>query len=83
MATLTVRNISDDVKSKLRQIAARNGHSMEEEARRILQRSVYQESEKNFGSKIVAICAEFNGVDLEIPPRSLPRAVPEIFELDS
>jgi plasmid stability protein len=34
MATLTIRKLPDDVKQDLRERAARNGHSLEEEARR-------------------------------------------------
>jgi len=36
MATLTVRNLPDEVRERLRQRAARAGHSMEAEARAIL-----------------------------------------------
>ena len=36
MAQLVVRKLDDDVKERLRQRAARNGHSMEEEVRAIL-----------------------------------------------
>lgn len=36
MASLTIRKLPDDVKHDLRQIAARNGRSLEEEARRAL-----------------------------------------------
>lgn len=36
MASLTIRNIDDDVKNRLRVRAARRGASMEEEARAIL-----------------------------------------------
>ena len=39
MSTLTVRNIDDDLKQRLRLEAARHGHSMEEEVRRILRRA--------------------------------------------
>ena len=38
MATITVRNLDDDVKELLRIAAAKKGHSMEEEARLILNR---------------------------------------------
>lgn len=37
MATLTIRNIDAAVKERLRVRAAEHGHSMEAEARRILQ----------------------------------------------
>ncbi|MCA1654025.1 MAG: hypothetical protein ABR588_02140 [Sphingomicrobium sp.] len=36
MASLTIRKLPDDVKHELRQVAARNGRSLEEEARRAL-----------------------------------------------
>ena len=40
MASLTIRNIEDDTKERLRVRAARQGRSMEEEARLILRRAV-------------------------------------------
>ena len=40
MATLTIRNLPDDVRKRLRVRAAENGHSMEAEARQILAASV-------------------------------------------
>ena len=36
MATLTIRNLDDETKARLRVQAAVHGHSMEEEARQIL-----------------------------------------------
>lgn len=45
MARLTVRDLPDDVHSRLRVRAARAGHSMEEEARRILADAVAPDSE--------------------------------------
>ena len=36
MSTLTIRNIDDATKDKLRQVAALHGRSMEEEVRTIL-----------------------------------------------
>jgi plasmid stability protein len=40
MAQLLVRNLDDDVKARLRVLAAEHGHSMEEEVRAILRRAV-------------------------------------------
>lgn len=80
MATLTIRNVDENVKQKLRQMAARQGHSMEEEVRQILNRTVYQEAEKGLGTRIAAIFAELNGVELDIPPRSLARPAPTFLE---
>ena len=42
MASLTIRNIDDELKERLRVRAAQQGHSMEEEARLILQRDQYR-----------------------------------------
>ena len=40
MASITIRNLDDGVKRRLRVRAAENGRSMEEEARDILRRTV-------------------------------------------
>ena len=45
MASITIRNLDDDVKTRLRTRAAANGHSMEEEARLILGEAVRRETE--------------------------------------
>ena len=37
MASITIRNLDDDLKQRLRVRAAERGHSMEQEARNILQ----------------------------------------------
>jgi plasmid stability protein len=38
MASITIRNLDDDIKQRLRVRAAEHGRSMEEEAREILRR---------------------------------------------
>ena len=43
MATITIRNLSDEVKQKLRLRAARHNRSMEAEAREILRRGLQDE----------------------------------------
>ena len=80
MTTLTIRNLKEETKAKLRQQAAQKGHSMEEEARRILDRAVNQEAEqeeKGFATFVQEIVAEYGGFDLEIPPRSTVRPAPD------
>jgi plasmid stability protein len=42
MATLTIRNVPDDVRDRLRVRAARNGRSMEAEARALLAEAVVE-----------------------------------------
>ena len=44
MASITIRNLDDDVKTRLRVRAADNGRSMEEEARLILRGAVGRKS---------------------------------------
>ena len=50
MATLTVRNVSDEVHRALRVRAARHGHSMEAEVRQILESAVSPEGRVKLGS---------------------------------
>ena len=50
MATLTVRNITDEVHRALRVRAARHGHSMEAEVRGILESAVSPERRVKLGS---------------------------------
>jgi plasmid stability protein len=80
MATLTIRNLNDETKYKLRQQAARHGHSMEEEARRILNRAVHKAERKGLGTLIAQEFSAIGGVELEIPPRSFPRPAPSFAE---
>lgn len=37
MATLTIRNVSDELVERLKSVAARHGHSMEQEVRLLLE----------------------------------------------
>lgn len=46
MATLTVRNIDEELKARLRGAAARHGHSMEEEVRQILRERLLEQDHK-------------------------------------
>lgn len=77
MASLTIRNIEDEVKASLRLRAAKHGRSMEEEARRILRRSLVQErAATGLGSRIAGRFAAQGGVELPAVSRSLPRPSP-------
>ncbi|HEJ9096480.1 TPA: plasmid stabilization protein [Serratia odorifera] len=70
MATITVRNLDDEVKELLRISAAKNGHSMEEEARMILKQALVKKPPRyGLGTWMHQQFAEFGGVELEIPPR--------------
>ena len=78
MASITIRNLDDEVKTRLRVRAATNGRSMEEEARVILREAVKEEaSEKGLGTKLHKLFKPFGGVELEIPPREPMREPPD------
>lgn len=78
MASITIRNLDDDVKSRLRKRAAGNGRSMEEEARLILAHAVEREvvPARGLGTAIHELFKPFGGVDLELPPREPMREPP-------
>ena len=78
MASITVRNLDDGLKRRLRIRAAENGRSMEQEAREILKHALEEEAVpvRNLGSVIRARFAPLGGVKLEIPPREPMRDPP-------
>lgn len=77
MAAISVRDLDEDVASKLKMRAARHGRSMEAEVRAILTEAVASgEGEQfNLAQAIRKAFATVGGAELEIPPRQdLPRA---------
>ncbi len=77
MASITVRNLDDEVKTRLRVRAAKHHRSMEEEVRIILREAVERrESPRNLASAIRARMAPLGGVALELPPRGPMREPP-------
>ncbi len=78
MASVTIRNLPDDVKQGLRERAARNGRSLEDEARRALVALVRPEPaepRKSIGEMLYDMSRP--GIDLPIPPRSRAR-IPDV-----
>jgi plasmid stability protein len=74
MASLTIRRLPEDVKQDLRERAARNGRSLEEEARRALialVRPDAPQARRSIGQILYE--ASRPGLDLPIPPRSRAR----------
>ena len=70
MASITIRNLDDDVKTQLRIRASASGHSVEEEVRLILLKAVKREpTPENLASAIRRRFAPLGGVELEIPAR--------------
>ena len=78
MASITVRNLEEELKSRLRIRAAENGWSMEEEARHILRSALYGQPapQQNLAIAIRARFAPLGGVELGLPPRSPIRQPP-------
>lgn len=71
MASITIRNLDDDLKARLRVIAASHGRSMEEEVRVILAEALAKHDKPSgLGSRIHKRFAALGGVDLELPPRT-------------
>ena len=84
MATLTIRNLDDELKSRLRIRAARHDRSMEEEVRAIL-RDVLSEHEPvegliGIGTRIRKRLEDLGGVEIELPERADKPRVPQSFE---
>ena len=79
MASITIRNLDDGVKTRLRMQAAGNGRSMEEEARLILAEAVDREPSlaKGLGTAIHELFKPLGGVELELPPREPMREPPK------
>lgn len=78
MATITVRNLEEELKRRLRIRAAEHGKSMEEEVRDILRAALEQEpvTGKDIVSIIRAHVEPLGGIELELPPREPIREPP-------
>ena len=81
MASITIRNLDEDLKQRLRIRAAEKGTSMEQEVRDILRMSLYSGRPKarNLAETIKSRFAPLGGVELKIPPRE-PMPEPPIFD---
>ena len=75
MPGLSVRKLDDETLSRLRVRAARNGVSMEEEARRILKEAVG--APERLGDLALRIFGPGHGVDLSLPERT-PHEPPDL-----
>ncbi len=76
MATLTVRELDEDVKVRLRVRAAENGRSMEAEVRAILAEALADPPARfGLGSRLRARAMDLHFVDVDLPVREdTPRA---------
>jgi antitoxin FitA len=79
MATLTIRQLDEKIKARLRIRAAHRGCSMEEEAREILRSALtaIPPAKRNLAEAIRLRFAFYDGVELELPHRGAMRKPPE------
>jgi plasmid stability protein len=80
MASITIRRLDDALKARLRVRAARQGRSMEEEARHILKAGLTEEPMRslNLAESIRRRIAPIGGVELALPPREPVRRPPKL-----
>lgn len=82
MASITIRNLDEALKARLRVRAAHHGRSMEDEARDILRSALAQEagSPVSLAASIRQRFAPLGGVDLPERPREPMREPPRLDE---
>ena len=79
MASITIRNLAPAVKERLRLRAAQQGHSMEAEAREILQSALDRPPRPETLTGIMReLFGPEHGVELELPPREPGRVPPTL-----
>ena len=80
MASITIRQLNDGLKARLRLRAARHGRSMKEEARVLLKEGLASEpaSRLNLAEAIRRHLAPLGGVELRTPKRELVRRPPPL-----
>ncbi len=80
MASVTIRNLDEKTKTRLRVRAARHGRSMEEEARTLLRTALLEDSVGggNLADAIRARFRRLGGVQLRLPARELMREPPKL-----
>jgi plasmid stability protein len=74
MAAVSIRELDDSIREKLRLRAARHGRSMEAEMRAILTAAVTEEKspQADLFTALANRLAQLGGVELDIPPRDTP-----------
>lgn len=79
MATVTVRNLDDQVKERLRLRAAVHGRSMESEIRTILAEAVSEPDDRDgLFTTMLDRFASIGGVELDLSARSTPVRAPDL-----
>lgn len=65
MAQLIVRNLEDDIRDKIRALAAAHGRSMEEEVREILRTAALRSPRRSLIGLGTRLVERFRGCDLQ------------------
>ena len=79
MATITIRQLDENIKKRLRVRAAHHARSMEEEAREILRSALVTSSpaKGNLAEAVRRRFAAFGGFDIELRRRDAMRPAPD------
>jgi plasmid stability protein len=86
MASITVRNLDENVKKRLRKQAAEHGRSLEAEVREILSRNATHQllprpkTGLDLVQPLIDFAKKYGGVELEIPERTPMRPLPDFGE---
>jgi plasmid stability protein len=81
MAAVSIRNLDDDVRDRLRVRAARRGHSMEAEIRSILTEAVRERTQApGLAQALLSRFGALDGADLELATRTQPARAADLFE---
>jgi antitoxin FitA len=78
VATLTVRDLDDEVRDELRSLAARNGRSMEAEARAVLTTYVHAQRRPTLLEATKRFRREIGGIELVLPERDDEAEIPSL-----
>lgn len=76
MANITIRNIDESLKQRLRIKAAKRGHSIEEEAHNILRQAVEGITGPDLLTRSIELFGKAHGVELDLPSRADEREPP-------
>jgi plasmid stability protein len=79
MASITIRNLDEQTKARLRVRAAHRKRSMEDEARNILRAALAEESaaSRNLAEAIIRRFEPLGGIELPLPAREPMREPPK------
>jgi len=79
MASITIRNLDEETKARLRVRAAHHNRSMEDEARNILRAALAEQAgtPRNLANAIRSRFQPLDGIDLPLPVREPMREPPQ------